>query len=79
MQFKPYFFGLSPDERHKFAESVGASVGHLTNVAYGYKQMAPEICVAVERESGMQVTRQEIRPDDFPRYWPELVSEKAGA
>lgn len=78
MQFKTYFLGLSPDERHQFAELVGASAGHLTNVAYGYKQMAPEICVSVERESGMQVTRKELRPDDFERYWPDLIAEKSG-
>lgn len=79
MQFKTYFFGLSPQDRKGFAEKVGTSAGHLTNHAYGYTPLAPAVCVLVEKESDGAVTRQELRPDDWAAIWPELVTDKASA
>lgn len=32
-------------------------------------------CVAIEQATGGQVTRKDLRPHDWQRYWPEL--EKA--
>lgn len=29
-------------------------------------------CVAIERATGGKVTRQELRPDDFWKIWPDL-------
>lgn len=46
---------------------------------YGYKPCAPEYAVAIEKETGGAVSRQELRPDDFWRYWPDLPEPKRSA
>lgn len=73
MLFKNYFFQLDAKARKGLAERVGTSVGHLTNFSYGYTMLNPAVCVAVERDSACQVTRQELRPDDWKEIWPELI------
>ena len=77
MNFKSYFFGLAPTERKAFAEKVGTSVGHLNNFCYGTTKLATDICVSIEKESGKLVTRQDLRPKDFWRHWPELAATTA--
>lgn len=77
MQFKNYFFGIQPKDRPAFAEKVGTSVGHLTNFSYGYTQLAPTICVAIEQVTESAVTRQELRPGDWNLIWPELIQNTA--
>ncbi|MDP3651065.1 MAG: YdaS family helix-turn-helix protein [Rhodoferax sp.] len=77
MKFKSYFFGLAPVDRKAFADKVGTSVGHLNNFSYGTTKLAPAICVAIEKESRKAVTRQELRPDDWPHIWPELAQAPA--
>lgn len=34
-------------------------------------------CLAIERATGGEVTRKELRPSDWMRYWPELAQESA--
>ena len=77
MQFKKFFFDLTPEARKEFAANVGTSVGHLTNYSYGYTPLAPAVCVSIERESGKKVTRQELRPDDWKSIWPELLPARS--
>lgn len=40
------------------------SVGQLLKVV---------VCVSIERETRGQVTRRDLRPDDWRDIWPELV------
>ncbi|WP_114973381.1 transcriptional regulator [Rhodoferax ferrireducens] len=79
MHFKNYFFGLARKDRPAFAEKVGTTAGHLTNFCYGYTPLAPAVCVAIEQVTNGEVTRQELRPDDWHLNWPELtkVAEKS--
>ena len=58
-----------------FAVSCGTTIGHLRNAVYGFRQLAPEVCVAIERESGKAITRRDLRPD-WHRIWPELVNSR---
>ncbi len=32
-------------------------------------------CAAIERACGCKVTRRDLRPDDWWRIWPELVTK----
>lgn len=43
---------------------------------YDNRQPSPESCVAIEQATKGAVTRQDLRPDDWPRIWPELVKGK---
>lgn len=54
---------LSPADREAFAERCNTSVGHLKNVAYGYKPCSAELAIAVERETVRQVTCESLCPD----------------
>lgn len=74
MELKTHFFALSKEGRATFAAACGTSVGHMRNVAYGYKQPAAELAVAIERESGKSVTRQGLYPETFAKIWPELAT-----
>jgi DNA-binding transcriptional regulator YdaS (Cro superfamily) len=63
MKLLPYLKTLSPDRRRIFAARCDTSLGHMTNVAYGYKPCAESLAIAIERESAGAVTVEELRPD----------------
>ena len=72
MDLKTHLSNIHADEREVLANRCGTTRGHLQNVAYGYRTCAPELCLALERETRGAVTRQELRPDDFWKIWPDL-------
>ena len=72
MELKPYLKSLSDEQREALAAECQTSVGHLRNCSYGLRPVSPELCVAIERASRCQVTRQEMR-EDWAAIWPELV------
>jgi len=37
------------------------------------RPIPPERCVEIERATSGEVTRPELRPDDWERIWPELA------
>lgn len=73
MKLIDYLHQFERPERVAFAARCNTSLGHIQNIAYGYKPCAPELAVSIELESGRLVTRPELRPDDWPRIWPELI------
>lgn len=62
MEFKPYFLSIPTAERAAFAARCGTSSAHLRNIAYG-KTCGEALAIAIDRESGGQVTAEELRPD----------------
>jgi DNA-binding transcriptional regulator YdaS (Cro superfamily) len=77
MDLKTYWAPLTADQRELFASRCLTSKGHLQNVMYGVRPCATDLAVAIERESGCSVTRQELRPDDWESHWPELIKPPA--
>ena len=76
---------------HEYLSSPGAlSVAQLRERAgvksdaqirqwqHGYAGRKPSAgyCVAIEKATGAQVTRQELRPDDWAGIWPELEEKQ---
>ena len=53
---------------------TGTTRGYLKQIAYGNKQASAEVAAAVERETGGEATRKDLRPDDWHLVWPELAS-----
>ncbi len=41
---------------------------------YSGRLPSPENCVAIERATAGAVTRRDLRPADWHRIWPELVT-----
>lgn len=54
---------------------IGAHAPDLSRWAQGARPVPPEHCVAIERATDGVVTRRDLRPDDWHRIWPELVTE----
>ena len=76
MDFKTYFYELTPLARKALAVKVKTSVGHLTNCAYGYAKFSPILATAIELETKI-VTRADMRPKDAHLIWPELFNATA--
>jgi DNA-binding transcriptional regulator YdaS (Cro superfamily) len=72
MDLRTYLNGLPPLRQHDFASRCGTSLGYLRKALSTGQFLGADICVAIERESERAVTRQELRPDDWQRFWPEL-------
>lgn len=64
------------ETRREIAERCGTSLGHLTNVANGYKQCGPLLAAVLELEFKGAVTRQDLRPNDWQLIWPELTPKQ---
>jgi len=59
----------------QLCESAGIkNADQLRQWRFGYGGRKPDApyCVAIERATGGQVTRQELRPDDYWLIWPDL-------
>ena len=76
MDLKTYINDLKPEPREDLAEKCATTLGHLKNVMYGLRPCAPELAVLLEQATKGAVTRQDLRPDDWRRIWPELIKPK---
>ncbi len=72
MELIDYLKKLHGQERDVFADRCETSIGHLTNVAYGYKPCGITLAVLIERESNGSVSRERLRPHDYWLIWPDL-------
>ena len=57
----------------KQVNRAGASRSYLRLIAYGHKHPSPSVAAGIERATEGAVTRQQLRPDDWPLIWPELA------
>ncbi len=56
----------------KLAASIGQSPQVVSN--WRTRGVPIEHCVAIEVATEGAVTRRDLRPTDWPRIWPELVT-----
>lgn len=56
------------------AECVGVHPVMVSQWASGTKPIPIERCAAVERATSGEVTRRDLRPEDWHEHWPELVT-----
>lgn len=73
MKLSEYLKPLPMDARADFAERCGTSFLHLRNIAFSGKSCGYALAVAIEKESSGAVRRWDLRPQDWPVVWPELV------
>ena len=66
-----YINALPPDERDLFAGRCGTSVSYLRKAVSVGQVLGPALCVSIERASGGQVRRADLR-SDWRKIWPEL-------
>lgn len=55
-------------------KQIGAHAPDLSRWAQGVRPVPLEHCVAIEKATDCAVTRRDLRPDDWHRIWPELVT-----
>lgn len=77
MALKEHLKAYSRARRSELAYRCGTTLGHITNVSYGYKRCSAELAAAIERETNGAVTRRDLRPDDWHLIWPELAQAPA--
>ncbi|MEY5098938.1 MAG: hypothetical protein RJA36_1657 [Pseudomonadota bacterium] len=58
----------------KLAALIGVRQQHVWNWLNRGDAVPPEFCVAIERATDVKVTRRDLRPNDWWRIWPELVT-----
>lgn len=56
-----------------FARSIGVSPSLLYQWLSGLRPVAAKHCVKIEQQTGGQVSRPELRPDDWQSIWPDLA------
>ena len=54
------------------AKAIKAAPSFVNQWVSGDRPIPSKYCVAIERETAGQVTRQTLRPDDWQDIWPEL-------
>lgn len=71
MDLKTYIAG-DRGRASRLAGALNVSRSYLSQMASGTAPISPERCVAIWEQTEGMVTRQELRPDDWHKIWPEL-------
>ncbi|MDP2827873.1 MAG: YdaS family helix-turn-helix protein [Sulfuricellaceae bacterium] len=77
MLFKTFWLSMPLPERLTFAKVAGSSYSTLNQLSSVGRQVSPVLAVAIEQATSGQVTRQDLRPDDWHLIWPELIPTEA--
>jgi DNA-binding transcriptional regulator YdaS (Cro superfamily) len=57
----------------QLAAALGVKQPTVSEWARGERPVPIERCVAIEQATAGAVRRWDLRPDDWPRIWPELI------
>lgn len=81
MDLRSYLDTLPLGGVAEFADRCGISTSYLQQLAAelpsasgSKRRPSPSLCVCMERESGGQLARQALRPEDYADIWPDLAS-----
>lgn len=79
MNLKQYFSKADSKSINELSSEIGVSAAQLRQWVHGYqnRRPSPENCVAIEYATNKQVTRRDLRPNDWDRIWPELSIQAA--
>lgn len=74
MKLSAFLKPLGHAGRADFAVNVETTVGHLNNVAYGTRKASAALTRSIADYTNRRVAEWDLRPTDWWRIWPELVS-----
>lgn len=79
MKLRAYIDTLPRGGIAEFAGKVGISPIYLSQLAATQDGRVPsaELCVSIERLTDGIVSREELRPNDFWKIWPDLTQKAA--
>lgn len=66
-----------PGNQAKLASALKKSTAQVWQWKSGLRPVPLELCAAIEAATQKEVTRQELRPDDFASIWPDLAEQEA--
>ena len=75
MQLKDYL-SKKRGRQAALARAIGAHASDLCDWASGERPIPFKYGAPIERETGEEVTRQEMFPDNWKEIWPELADKK---
>lgn len=75
MNLKEYFTNKERGEHSRLANDIGISLSHLSQMIVGSTAISNIRCVQIEQATNGQVTRKDLRPDDWHLIWPELAQQ----
>jgi DNA-binding transcriptional regulator YdaS (Cro superfamily) len=75
MDLKTYITESPRGTAAKLALELGVSASYLSQMAHGQAPISPDRAVEIEQKTDGQVTREELYPNDWQRFWPELVKK----
>ena len=58
----------------KLAKDIDVPPSFVSKMVAGSKSVPIERCVPIERATGGEVSRRDLRPDDWRDIWPELAA-----
>ena len=56
------------------AKKIGGHSSDVSSWSTGTRPVPVKFAVAIETSTNKQVTRQDLRPDDWHLIWPELIT-----
>lgn len=77
MNLREYLATLERGGASQLADKLGISISYLSQMASGASSISPARCVAIEQATDGDVSRRDLRPDDWNRIWPELIDREA--
>ena len=76
MNLKTY---LDQNSNAEFARVINCPAAFVSQWKSGHRPIPLEYMAAIELATDGQVTRKDLRPDDWHLIWPELVDVKKAA
>jgi DNA-binding transcriptional regulator YdaS (Cro superfamily) len=73
MDLKTYITSGARGRATQLAQGLGVSLSYLSQMANGSSAISADRCVLVERLTGGEVTRKDLHPDDWAKFWPEIA------
>lgn len=78
MQLQNYVASLDRGGVSKLAVQLGVTVSFLSQMSSGYARIPPSRALAIEIATNGLVTRKELLPNDWHKYWlPEELDRTA--
>ncbi|WP_330983634.1 MULTISPECIES: transcriptional regulator [Enterobacterales] len=69
MDLKSYYDDLPRGERYKLAHELNMPPAYLSQIASGYVKVPPSRALAIEKATNGKVTRKDLLPSDWCKYW----------
>ena len=73
MDLRTYLDKAGHGASRRMAQALGAYASDVSNWASGRRKPGVAVCVAIEQHTSGEVTRRDLRPDDWQDIWPELA------